>query len=67
MEPSNFQIVTVAVYLLGGEARYIDTEDVAMKANELAPGRFSWIKYRDQINIKESVRLPLSLCRPFQG
>src|SRR5262249_5937929 len=23
----------------------------AVKANELAPGRFSWVKYKDQINI----------------
>lgn len=48
---ANHEIVTLAVYLLGGDAQYIDTEDVAVKANELAPGRFTWRKYRDQINI----------------
>ena len=48
---SNYQIVTIAVYLLGGDSRYVDTEDVAVKANELAPGRFTWRKYPDQINI----------------
>jgi hypothetical protein len=48
---SNNEIVTLAVYLLGGDARYVDTEDVAVKANELAPGRFTWVKYHDQINI----------------
>lgn len=48
---SNIEIVALAVYSLGGESRYIDTEDVAMRANALAPGRFTWAKYRDQVNI----------------
>lgn len=47
---ANHEIVTLAVYLLGGESRYVDTEDVAVKANEIAPGRFTWRKYRDQIS-----------------
>lgn len=54
-ELANHEIVTLAVYLVGGESQPVDTEDVAMKAAELAPGRFSWRKYPDQINI-ESVR-----------
>jgi hypothetical protein len=48
---SNHEIVTLAVYLLGGDTQYVDTEDAAVKANQLAPGRFTWRKYRDQINI----------------
>ena len=56
---SNIEIVTLATYLLGGASNYIDTEDVAMKVNQLAPGRFTWRKYRDQINI-EKVRTSLS-------
>jgi len=56
---SNIEIVTLAAYLLGGASSYIDTEDVAMKVNQLAPGRFTWLKYRDQINI-EKVRTSLS-------
>jgi hypothetical protein len=48
---SNHEIVTLAVYLLGGDSKRIDTEDIAVKANELAPGRFNWRKYRDQISI----------------
>ena len=48
---SNHELVTLAVYLLGGDAQYVDTEDAAVKANELAPGRFTWRKYREQINI----------------
>ena len=47
---SNHEIVTLAVYLLGGDTQYVDTEDAAVKANELAPGRFTWRKCRDQIN-----------------
>jgi hypothetical protein len=56
---SNHQIVTLAVYLLGGDSHYIDTEDVAVKANEIAPNRFVWRKYPEQINI-ENVRTFLS-------
>ncbi len=56
---ANHQIVTLAVYLLGGETKQIDTEDIAVKANQLAPGRFCWKKYPGQINI-ETVRAFLS-------
>lgn len=49
----------MAVFLLGGRDRYVDTEDVAMKAQELAPGRFAWRKYPEQINL-ELVRVHLS-------
>lgn len=52
-------MVTLAAYLLGGERRVLDTEDIAVKANELAPGRFSWRKYSHQINL-ELVRVYLS-------
>ncbi|MGA2865834.1 MAG: hypothetical protein ABSF95_15285 [Verrucomicrobiota bacterium] len=48
---ANHQIVTLAAYLLGGDAHKVDTEDIAKKANELAPGRFTWRKYPDQISI----------------
>ncbi len=56
---SNSELVTLAVYLLGGSNRYADTEDIAMKTQELAPGRFTWRKYPDQINL-ELVRVRLS-------
>lgn len=56
---SNHELVTLAVYLLGGEAKFIDTEDIAIRSNELAPGRFTWRKYPQQINI-ENVRTFLS-------
>ena len=50
-ELANHEIVTLAVYLLGGDSHDVDTEDIAVKANELAPNRFTWKKYHDQINI----------------
>jgi hypothetical protein len=51
-KPTNHQVIVLATYILGGERRPIDTEDLAVKANELAPGRFSWRKFRDQINLE---------------
>jgi hypothetical protein len=48
---ANHEIVTIALMLCGGGARSVDTEDIAVKANEIAPGRFAWRKYPEQINI----------------
>jgi len=50
-ELANHEVVVLAAYLAGAQKVSADTEDIAMKANELAPGRFSWRKYKDQINI----------------
>lgn len=55
---TNRDIVTMAVYQLGGAVRHIHVEDVAMKAANLSPRRFCWKKYPDQTNL-ESVRLAL--------
>jgi hypothetical protein len=49
---TNVELVTLAIYLLGGSANAIDVEDVAVEAYKLAPQRFSWKKYTDQIDIK---------------
>jgi hypothetical protein len=38
--------------LLGGETKPVDLEDIAMKMNELAPGRFAWRKFPAQVNLK---------------
>jgi hypothetical protein len=53
------EVAVLAVFLLGGDKRSIDTEDVAVKASELAPKAFAWRKYPDQINL-ELVRAVLS-------
>jgi len=52
-------VVTLAVFRLGGGERAIDTEDAAIEAHEIAPGRFSWRKYPGQINL-ELIRVFLS-------
>lgn len=55
---SNIEIIVIAVYLLDGHKKYVDMEDIAMKVNEIAPGRFAWRKYPEQINLKKvEVRL----------
>jgi hypothetical protein len=53
------EVVALAAFLLGADRHPVDTEDIAMKAAELAPGRFSWRKYPEQINL-EWVRVRLS-------
>lgn len=50
---SNIEVVTLVVHLLGGSTRPIDTEDIAINANEIAPGRFVWRKYPNQINLQD--------------
>lgn len=50
-ELANHEIVTLAVYLCGGASRAIDTEDIAVKAFELAPKRFSWRRHKEQISL----------------
>ena len=57
--------VIMAVYMLGGDSKAIDTEDVAIRVHELAPGMFSWQKYPDQINL-ELVRVQLSNAKKQQ-
>ena len=54
-----YHVVTAALHQLGGAARAIDTEDVAVRAFELAPDLFRWQKYPQQINL-ELVRVALS-------
>lgn len=56
---SNIDVVVLATYVAGGALRKIDTEDIAIKCHEIAPGRFSWRKYPQQINI-ELIRIRLS-------
>ena len=64
---TNVQIVTLALYLAGGEVAPVDTEDIAVKANEIAPRRFAWRKYPDQINI-DTVRKRLwDATKPGNG
>jgi hypothetical protein len=56
---TNLDVVVVALSLLGGDRHQVDTEDIAVRAQEIAPGRFVWRKYPQQINL-ELVRVALS-------
>lgn len=64
--PTQFEVAVIAVYMLGGASRSIDTEDVAIKCHELAPTLFSWQKHKDQINL-ELVRVNLSNAKKTQN
>ena len=54
-----YELATLAVYLVGGASHSIDTEDAAVKCHEIAPSLFSWRKHKDQINL-ELIRVSLS-------
>jgi hypothetical protein len=60
-------IVTIAAYLAGADRKRIDTEDIAVKANEIAPGRFSWRKYKDQIDLELIYKHLWDLTKPDKG
>lgn len=51
-------VVVLALAGLGGAERWVDTEDIAIRARELAPKAFSWRKYPDQIDL-DGVRVAL--------
>ena len=48
---SNPELVTVTVSLLGGDVEYVDREDIAIRVNDVAPGRFNWRKYPERIDL----------------
>lgn len=56
---SKRELAVLAVYLLEGDKKFVDTEDVAVRASKIAPKAFAWRKYPDQINL-ELVRAVLS-------
>lgn len=55
---SNPQLVTIAVAFCNGDTEYVDREDVAIKVNEIAPGRFNWRKYPERIDL-DAVKVSL--------
>lgn len=54
-----FEVAALALHLLGGARRAVDTEDIAIKCHQLSPELFAWRKYPDQVNL-ELVRVSLS-------
>lgn len=59
-------IILYALYLEGGMAKKIDTEDVTLRCFKLSPSRFSWIKYTQYPSL-EAVRRPLITARSEEG
>ena len=60
-EFSNVELVTIAVALLNGDKAYVDREDVTLKVNDIAPGRFN-CKHPDRIDL-EAVNVALRDAR----
>jgi hypothetical protein len=55
---TNIDIVVLALYELGGNLKYVETEHIAFTAFQIAPARFCWKYYKDQIHL-EAVRISL--------
>jgi hypothetical protein len=49
---TNEQVILVALWWLQADCEMADVEDVAVKSDEIAEGRFRWRKYPEQINIQ---------------
>ena len=47
----NDQVALVALLVLGGDRAPVDTENVAIEADKLAPGRFRWRKFKEHIDL----------------
>ena len=48
----NPEIVVLAAYLIGGDKLRQHTEDIAVEAFKIAPGRFAWRKHSDRIDLR---------------
>jgi hypothetical protein len=64
---SKVETVVIAICLLGGETQFVDAEDIAAAANNLAPGRFTWKRYSDQIDMLAVRRCLMAAARPENG
>jgi len=60
-------IVAIAAYMAGAAKKRVDMEDIAVKANEIAPGRFSWRKYKEQIDLELIYKHLWDLTKPDHG
>ena len=64
---SNVEIILLAVSDLGGEVKAIDIEDIAIQAYKYAPEKFSWRKYKDNIDIRVVVYAIKDASTPKKG
>jgi hypothetical protein len=60
-------IVAIAAYMAGAAKKRVDMEDIAVKANQIAPGRFSWRKYKEQIDLELIYKHLWDLTKPDHG
>ncbi|WP_374652302.1 hypothetical protein [Dongia sp.] len=60
-------IVAIAAYMAGAAKKRVDMEDIAVKANEIAPGRFTWRKYKEQIDLELIYKHLWDLTKPDHG
>lgn len=51
LQLTNEQASLIALLGLAGELDAVDTEDVALAADQIAPGRFRWRKYKQHIDL----------------
>lgn len=58
---SDKDMVLFALYILGGWRKRVHTEDIALKCYQLAPSKFSWIKYPQYPDL-QPVRFALEKC-----
>lgn len=58
----NRELVVYVLGLLGGDAKLIHTEDIALEAHKLFPDKFSWVQYPNFPD-KETVRIALTDAR----
>lgn len=66
-EQAAHQVVAIAAFLAGADVRRTDTEDIAVKANEIAPGRFTWRRYPDQISLEDVYKHLWDLTKSDKG
>mgnify|MGYP007008283381 CR=1 FL=1 len=60
-------IILAALSTLGGTVKLDDVEHLAMKAAELAPSRFRWRHFRDQIDLTAVLQTLRSLEKSVKG
>jgi hypothetical protein len=58
-EISNWELAVAACFLEGGATKLVHTEDLAVRAFQLAPHRFCWRKYPERIDL-DIVRVSLT-------
>lgn len=64
---ANYEVVTLAAYLVGGSNCPVEAEEIAIKANEIAPGRFTWRKYPQQISLENIKKRLWDAKKPETG